>query len=260
MSDRRRRQKENRAAKIEAERKQEGRRELLKRIGFAFLMGSSVVVLFLIGSLFGNDDGAVPGTYEAYRAQSTACGADQPDSEQVMSFDTYEPQSDITADAEVTATITTSCGDVVIDLDPASSPETVQSFVFLARQGFYNGTAFHRIVADYVLQGGDPEANGLGNPGYAITDEYPPADFEYTEGVVAMANAGSGRTGSQFFISLSDRTSVLTNTFNVLGKVREGADVLARIADVPTATRPNSTEESVPLESVYIENVEITVG
>lgn len=261
MTDRRRRQKENRAAKLEAERKQEGRRELFKRIGFALAMGTAVVLLFVVGSLFGGEDGAVPGTYEAYRTQPTACGAEQPPPEQVMSFDTYEQQPDIDVDSTVTATVTTSCGDLVITLDPTISPESVQSFVFLARAGFYDGTVFHRIASDFVVQGGDPEANGTGGPGYSVADEYPTEDYEYVENTVAMANSNRpGTTGSQFFISLSDATSSLTNTYNVLGTLTGGEDVLAAIAAVPTATRPNSTERSVPLESVYIESVEISVG
>ena len=177
-----------------------------------------------------------------------------------MSFTEVEPQPDITADSQVTATMETSCGTLVIELDPALSPETVESFVFLARQDFYDGTVFHRIVPDFVVQGGDPDAVGTGGPGYRIPDEHPGDDFEYERGVVAMANSGRNTTGSQFFIVLGENASVLNPLFNVLGRVVEGEEVLDRIAAVPTATRPGAREQSLPLETVYIEEVEITVG
>lgn len=260
MSDRRRRQKENRAARREAEQKAEGRREIFRRLGFALGMGALVVVSFVVVSFFGRDSATLPGSYEGYREQPTACGAEAPPPEEVMSFDGVQPQEDITPEAEVTATISTSCGDIVIELDPAGYPETVESFVFLAREGFYDGTVFHRIVEDFVIQGGDPDAIGTGGPGYRIGDEYPDADFEYEPGVVAMANAGRSTTGSQFFIVVGDQASVLNPQFNVLGRVVAGDDILDRITDVPTATRPGSREESLPLETVYIERVDITVG
>ena len=177
-----------------------------------------------------------------------------------MSFSNFEPQADVTADATVTATVATSCGEFVIELDPGSSPNTVQSFVFLARQGFYDGTVFHRIVADFVVQGGDPEAVGTGGPGYSIPDEFPADGFVYEPGVVAMANAGRGTTGSQFFVVVGGDASVLLPQYNVLGRVIEGDETLDAIAAVPTATRPGSREKSLPRESVYIEGIEITVG
>ncbi len=260
MTDRRRRQKENRAARREAERKADSRRELFRRIRFAFLLGLVVVLLFVVGSFFGGDDSALPGSYASYRQQPTACGAEAPPPEQVMRFDTFEPQPDVIGSSTATATITTSCGPIVIELDPASAPETVQSFVFLSREGFYDGTVFHRIVADFVIQGGDPDAIGSGGPGYTIADEFPGSDFTYEFGVVAMANAGRGTTGSQFFVVVGESASVLTNLFNPLGMVVDGQDTLDLIAAVPTATRPAAREQSLPLETVYIESIEIVVG
>ncbi len=260
MTDRRRRQKENRAARRQLERKVQSRREIFRRLGFALGMGGAVVLTFIVIAFFGRDSQSLPGSYEGYRQQETACGASQPPAETVTSFDGFEPQPDVTSDAEVTATIATSCGDLVIALDPALSPETVDSFVFLARQGFYDGTVIHRIVPDFVAQGGDPDAVGTGGPGYRIVDEHPGDDFEYERGVVAMANSGRNTTGSQFFVVLGDNASVLNPLFNVLGQVVEGDDVLDLIAAVPTATRPGARERSLPLETVYIESVEIEVG
>lgn len=260
MTDRRRRQKENRTARREAERKADSRKELFRRIRFAFLLGTAVVGLFVVGSFFGGDDAALPGSYESYRQQDTACGASQPPPETLMRFDTFEPQPDVIGGERVTATISTSCGEIVIALDAESSPETVQSFVFLARQGFYDGIVFHRIVDDFVIQAGDPDAIGSGGPGYTISDEFPPSDFVYEPGVVAMANAGRGTTGSQFFIVVGESASVLTNLFNLLGTVVEGRETLDLIEAVPTATRPSAREQSLPLETVYIESIEIEVG
>jgi cyclophilin family peptidyl-prolyl cis-trans isomerase len=260
MTDRRRRQKENRAARRQSERKAAGRREIFRRLGFALGMGGAVALTFVVISIFGSDAQTLPGSYEGYRDQVTACGATASPAEAVMSFDGYEPQPDITAESDVTATIATSCGDLVVELDPALSPETVESFVFLARQGFYDGTVVHRIVPNFVVQAGDPDAVGNGGPGYRILDEHPDSDFEYERGVVAMANSGRNTTGSQFFVVLGDDASVLNPLFNVLGRVIEGDEVLDRMAAVPTAPRPGAREQSLPLETVYIESIEIQVG
>jgi cyclophilin family peptidyl-prolyl cis-trans isomerase len=259
MTDRRRRQKEQRAAKREAEKKQTARRELGRRLGTALLFGVVVIGVLVLGSVFGDDEGALPQGYEGFRAQPTACGADQPPAETVAEFTEPEPQADITPTAVVTATLQTSCGEIVIELDPAGYPETVNSFVFLAREGFYDGQVFHRIVADFQLFSGDPLADGTGGPGYRIPDEFPPPDFVYTPGVVAMDNNGKGTTGSQFFIVLGDSAEVLNPQFNGLGNVVSGEETLDRIEEVETATRPGTVEDSLPLETVYIETVTIDV-
>lgn len=260
MSDRRRRQKDNRAARREAERKAAGRKEVVRRIAIAFGMGVALVGAFVVIGLFGSDAATLPGSYEGYRSQPTACGAETPPPEEVMSFPGYSEQPDITPEAEVTATIVTSCGDIVVELDPAGFSETVESFVFLARQEYYDGTVFHRILADYLIEGGDPDATGAGGPGYDVPDEFPGGDFVYEEGVVAMANNGRGTTGSRFFFAVGEDATRLAPLFNVLGNVVGGTDTLDSIAAVATAVRPGSAEQSVPLETVYIEDVVIEVG
>lgn len=262
MSDRRQRKKEQRAAKREAERKREQRRELVRRLLTAFGFGLIVIAIFAVSGIFAGDDpGDTPTSYEGFRDQPTACGAEAPPPETVMSFSEPEQQNDITASSDVTATIETSCGEIVIELDPATYPETVNSFVFLAREGFYDGQVFHRIAENFVIQGGDPQANGTGGPGYTIEDEFPEdEDFTYDEGTVAMANRGSNSTGSQFFIVIGDDGRHLTPLFNVLGEVTSGQETLERIADVPTGVAPGSVEESLPRESVYIESVTIDVS
>lgn len=259
MTDRRRRQKEQRAAKREAEKKQEARKELGRRLGTAIVFGLIVVGIFAVGAIFGGDEGDLPRGYEGFRNQPTACDAEAPDPEPVLQFDAPEPQTDVTAGATVIATLETSCGDIMIELDPVASPETVNSFVFLAREGFFDGQVFHRIVRDFRVFSGDPEANGTGGPGYRIADEYPPADFTYTADMVAMDNVGKGTTGSQFFILIGDSASTLNPQFNLLGRMTSGQDTVERIVEVETARRPGSREDSLPLETVYIERATVEV-
>ena len=259
MTDRRRRQKEQRAAKREAEKKQEARKELGRRLGTALIFGLVVVGIFVVGTFFAGDEGQLPGSYEGFRNQPTACGAEQPDPEPVLSFDGPEPQADVTAESTVTATLETSCGDIVITLDPAGAPATANSFVFLAREGFFDGQVFHRIVQDFRVFSGDPEANGRGGPGYTIADEFPADDFVYGPGMVVMDNLGRGTTGSQFFILIGESAALLNPQFNLLGEVASGDEALEQIAAVETAVQPGSREQSLPLETVYIERATVEV-
>lgn len=260
MSDRRQRQKEKRAAKREAERKKESRRELGRRLLTALLFGVVVVGLFVVsGLLAGEDSSEVPSTYEDYRDQPTACGAEPPPEERVMSFDAPEEQTDITDSSEATATIVTSCGELAISLNTEGAPATVNSFVFLAREGFYDGQVVHRIAEDFLFQTGDPDADGTGGPGYVVPDEYPPDDFVYEEGVVAMQSRGARSTGSQFMVITGSDGEFLTNQFNVLGTVVSGQDTIDEIMSIDTGTAPGSVERSRPLETVYIESISIDV-
>jgi cyclophilin family peptidyl-prolyl cis-trans isomerase len=121
------------------------------------------------------------------------------------------------------ATITTNRGDLVLDLDPKLAPNTVNNFVALARQGYYDGLTFHRVVPDFVIQGGCPEGTGRGGPGYRFDDEA--VLGEYTLGAVAMANAGKNTNGSQFFVCIDDCTRKLDKAYNLFGYVVEGMDV-----------------------------------
>ncbi|MGB7861651.1 MAG: peptidylprolyl isomerase [Acidimicrobiia bacterium] len=261
MSDRRQRQKEQRAAKRETEKKQAARKELGRRLGTALVFGVIVVAFLAFTGVFGGESTDLPGGYEGFRDQPTACGAEQPPPEGIMTFDAPTQQTDISATSNVTATLATSCGEIVLQLDPAASPATVNSFVFLARQNFFNGQVFHRIAQNFVAQSGDPNADGTGGPGYVIPDEYPTdPDFVYEEGVVAMQNRGARSTGSQFFIVIGDDGRFLTRSFNILGTVVSGQDALAKISQIPVGESPGSVEESLPLESVYIDSVTIDVS
>lgn len=256
MSDRRSRQKEQRAAKKAAEKKQEARRELRKRLTTALGFGAVVVGILVVTGFFSSD--GLSSTYENYRSQPTACDGEQPPEAQVLEFDTPEVQTDLEGADSARAIIDTSCGPIEIDLD-LSYPATVNSFVFLARSGYFHGQVFHRILADFYLQGGDPNADGTGGPGYRVPDEFPPTGFAYEEGVVAMANRGKGTTGSQFFIVVGDSAGSLLPQFNILGTIVSGQEALDLIEAVNTARRPGSVEESLPLETVYINSVTIEI-
>ncbi len=138
------------------------------------------------------------------------------------------------------ATITTDRGAIVMDLDPQLAPMTVNNFVALARQGYYDGLTFHRVVPEFVVQAGCPEGTGRGGPGYRFADE--PVRGEYALGAVAMANAGPGTNGSQFFVCIDDCTTKLAKSYNLFGHVSEGVDV-ARAIEVGDVMRSVAVEE-----------------
>ncbi|MCY3708111.1 MAG: peptidylprolyl isomerase [Caldilineaceae bacterium] len=127
-----------------------------------------------------------------------------------------------------TATIQTNRGDIVIDLYADKVPNTVNNFVALARDGFYDGVSFHRVIADFMVQGGDPTGSGRGGPGYRFNDEFHPELVHDGPGVLSMANAGPNTNGSQFFIT-HVATNWLDNKHSVFGRVRSGQDVVDAI-------------------------------
>src|SRR5215217_2432472 len=116
---------------------------------------------------------------------------------------------------------------ITTELDPKLAPNTVNNFVAQARKGFYDNLAFHRVVPEFVIQGGDPEGSGRGGPGYKFADE--PVQGEYTLGAVAMANAGPNTNGSQFFICIDDCTRKLDKAYNLFGYVMRGIEVTQQI-------------------------------
>ena len=136
---------------------------------------------------------------------------------------TPPPDMDIDLDKRYEVTINTNRGSMVLDLDPKLAPRTVNNFVSLARDGYYNGLTFHRVVPEFVVQGGCPEGTGRGGPGYRFEDE--PVSGEYTLGAVAMANSGPDSNGSQFFICIDDCRAKLAKSYNLFGYVTSGMDV-----------------------------------
>jgi cyclophilin family peptidyl-prolyl cis-trans isomerase len=141
---------------------------------------------------------------------------------------TTPPAHEIDDTKRYRATIETDRGRIVLELDPQLAPQTVNNFVALARQGYYDGLTFHRVVPEFVIQAGCPEGTGRGGPGYRFADE--PVRGEYTLGAVAMANAGPGTNGSQFFICIDDCRSKLAKSYNLFGHVTEGVDVAQAVA------------------------------
>jgi len=137
------------------------------------------------------------------------------------------PQMNINEQVIYRVTLHTNKGVIVMDLDPQLAPTTVNNFVNLARDGYYTGLTFHRVVPDFVVQGGCPEGTGTGGPGYRFDDE--PVTGEYTLGAVAMANAGPNTNGSQFFICIDDCRSQLATAYNLFGFVSDGMDIVLSI-------------------------------
>ncbi len=149
------------------------------------------------------------------------------------------PEQQVDAGKLYRTTITTNRGTIVMDLDPQLAPQSVNNFVGLARQGYYDGLTFHRVVPEFVIQGGCPEGSGRGGPGYKFGDE--PVQGEYTLGAVAMANAGPNTNGSQFFVCIDDCTRKLSKDYNLFGYVVDGIDVA-------TSTQVGDVMESVVVE------------
>jgi peptidyl-prolyl cis-trans isomerase B (cyclophilin B) len=123
------------------------------------------------------------------------------------------------------ATIETDRGEIELELHPQHAPKTVNNFVFLAREGFYNSVAFHRVIGDFMIQGGDPTGTGRGGPGYRFEDECKGNPLKHETGVISMANAGPNTNGSQFFITHSPQ-SHLDGRHTVFGKVTSGQEVV----------------------------------
>jgi peptidyl-prolyl cis-trans isomerase B (cyclophilin B) len=137
---------------------------------------------------------------------------------------------------QYTATIATGRGSIVIELYPQYAPKTVNNFVFLAGQGFYDGVTFHRVIRDFMIQGGDPTGTGTGGPGYRFEDEVRNNPLKHETGVLSMANAGPNTNGSQFFITHSPQPH-LNGKHTVFGKVTSGMNVVNAIrqGDVMTS-------------------------
>ena len=142
-----------------------------------------------------------------------------------------------------TATFETTMGKVEAELYTDTAPMTVNNFVFLAREGFYDGAIFHRIIPGFVVQGGDPTGTGTGGPGYKFRDEDIPAHRSYEKGTLAMANSGPNTNGSQFFICLENLTGKLPKNYTIFGKVTAGMDVVDGMARVPTDRGDRPTQE-----------------
>ena len=166
----------------------------------------------------------------------------------------YDAPPPMTIDTKkhYTAVIKTTMGDMTADLYADQAPVTVNNFVFLAQQHFYDNVPFHRIIKGFMVQTGDPTGTGAGGPGYRFKDE--PVKRPYTRGTLAMANAGPNTNGSQFFIMHQDYP--LPPNYTIFGKLTAGFDVLDKIANVPTTTSATG-ENSKPTVDVRIQTITI---
>jgi cyclophilin family peptidyl-prolyl cis-trans isomerase len=162
------------------------------------------------------------------------------------------PPMTIDPNKQYTATIKTTDGEMTAELYPKDAPTTVNNFVFLANQGFYNGVKFHRIIKGFMVQTGDPTGTGRGGPGYRFPDEK--VTRPYDRGTLAMANAGPNTNGSQFFIM--HQNYPLPPNYTIFGKVTQGLDVLDKLANTPVKASP-SGENSVPTQDVQIQEITI---
>jgi peptidyl-prolyl cis-trans isomerase B (cyclophilin B) len=198
----------------------------------------------------GGEAAATPApTEEAAPAGCEAADEPKPKGE----GDLPKPKARLDAAKTYVATVSTNCGDFEITLDAKQAPKTGGSFKSLADKGFYDGTTFHRIVAGFVIQGGDPKGDGTGGPGYSVV-EAPPQDILYEKGVVAMAKTGTepaGTSGSQFFVVTAEDAQ-LPPDYALLGKVTAGQDVVDKIgvAEIDPATEK-------PVEPVVISSVKV---
>ena len=257
MTDRRQRQRESREERRREEERRKRIRAAWKRAAIFGSLALLIIGVFFVINVLSKREPELPAAYRAFRQLPVACGAEAPPEITPQSFPDGPEDLELPPDAPITATLATSCGEIVIELDPALAPQGVNSFVFLANEGFYDGTVFHRIIDTFVAQGGDPQADGNGGPGYALPNESAPDGFVYEPGVMALAHEpGPNTTGSQFFFVVGPDAQSLRPDFSVLGTVVEGDDILERIAAIPVQPAP-SGERSLPREAVYVESVTV---
>ena len=251
-TDKRQRKRDGRLARIEAERAAAKVAARRRRVLTAVI--ATVVVfaaLLFISQTGGNDDDDTAADDPAAAAASygdTPCAPATAPAEPVRSFPS--PFEDCLEEGvDYGATLTTGDGAFTIDLLEGEAPATVNNFVNLARSGFYDGSTFHRVLEDFVIQGGDPvgQPAGTGGPGYAVADELPEAGA-YQVGSVAMANSGPDTQGSQFFVITGDQGVALQPQYTLFGTVTEGMDVVMTIEGKPG----EPPEDPVVLTSVEI--------
>ncbi len=143
----------------------------------------------------------------------------------------------------MSATIETNHGTFTIEFERDAAPKTVENFEKLARQGFYDGVIFHRIIPGFVIQGGDPTGTGRGGPGYTFADELPGPSLDYGKYTVAMANAGPNTNGSQWFVCTADLRGRLPKNYTIFGNVTAGTEVVDEIGSVPTGPGDRPVDE-----------------
>jgi cyclophilin family peptidyl-prolyl cis-trans isomerase len=259
-----------------AQRAAEARRrkeELRRRRNGRIASGVAAVVVVALISAFvimnQDDDGDTAPTGGRQEAQTNpGCDAGDPPENNAQQYDQPPSQEQVLdTGVDYWATIETSCGTVEVDLLEKRAPSTVANFVFLAEEGFYDGLTFHRVITEFMIQGGDPEGDGSGGPGYEFADELPAESKVYTFGALAMANSGPDTQGSQFFIVTHDAEDALAGKkklepaglqplYSYFGQASEESyETLNKIQKVEVSTEPDSQDR--PLNPVYILSVTI---
>jgi len=261
-------------SRLETERAAAKRRQRAKGgRNLAIILGLLLVAAFVVSVLSGDDGDetvtsdttvtTVPGD-ETGTTAAVAAGPAIGDSECPPAEGTAErvetfasgPKACIDPAKAYTATVETSKGTFVVELDAAAAPKTVNNFVFLARNHYYDGVVFHRIIPGFVVQGGDPTGSGSGGPGYQFTDELPTGDAPYYEvGSLAMANSGANTNGSQFFVVTGDQGVNLPASYSRFGKVVDGLDVVQAIE--ATGGADGTPTEETTITSVSVEEQEV---
>lgn len=275
-SDKRQRQDEGRLARLEQERQAKRRAQRNKNLrNLLLLLGALVVVALLISILTGDDgddevstndttsttegtdDGfpeiVLPGAGASISGE-TPCPPADGSAERTTAFEQAPPMC-IDAAKTYTATISTTEGDIVVELDAVAAPETVNNFVVLARYGFYDDLPFHRIIPGFMNQAGDPvgPTPGTGGPGYNIPDELPTGDDPYPTGTLAMANTGQPDSGgSQWFITVEGGGGRLSPTYTAFGRVVEGQDVVDAINEHGDAATNGTPTKIITIETITI--------
>lgn len=259
--------------------------ELRRRRNIRLLVLVGLIVALVVGAIaFGGEDEGEPAPKADQQDEKpeAACGAEAPPEAAPKEYD-KPPGKVIEEGVDYSATIHTSCGEIVIDLLEDEAPENVNNFVFLAQEGYYEGLIWHRVESDSVIQAGDPNGqNGVppDGPGYTIKDELPEKSKEYVYGVVGMANAGPNTAGSQFFIVtrkqgpagyqpfysifarvLEGETDATEEEIGCKSPGEPGVPTLDAIGCQPTNQGASSAAEAVkPIVPIYIESIEIHEG
>jgi cyclophilin family peptidyl-prolyl cis-trans isomerase len=225
---------------------QEGRdRRLIILAAFALIAVGVVAAILISRSGGGGSDGTT---------SASADGCKQVDAPPAKNVKLKAPKQTVQPGEAVTAVVETSCGSFEIALDTKRAPKTANSFAYMAEEGFYDDLTFHRIVPEFVIQGGDPLGTGTGGPGYKVVEK-PPANLAYTKGIVAMAKSAAeppGTSGSQFFV-VTGADAGLPPEYALVGKVSSGMDVVTKIGKLGTASEK-------PKQTVLIEKMTIEKG
>lgn len=224
----------------------------------------ALTLLLAVGSLFmtagalaQSTPSATPEVAGGTPVENLGCWTEEPGMEAGFPQWPSAPEMKIDASKTYTATIETNRGTIVAELYAGQAPITVNNFVCLASEGYYDGVIFHRVILDFMIQTGDPTGTGRGGPGYQIQDELPGDDMNYGKGTLAMANSGPNTSGSQFFINQANNAGRLNKSYTIFGQVTEGEDVVDTIASVPVSANAQG-EQSVPAATMTVLSITIT--